>query len=299
MRVDPNYVSHLATAVDQSTLLEDQLASELSSGLRIRTLQDNPVVAARSVLIGSSISRDDNYVQAASGTQSLLQLTDSTLGEVVSQLTSALALSVQGSNGTLNASNLATIGQQIAGIRDEVLSLANTSYLGTYLFSGSQGSVKPFVINSGTVPATTIYTGDSATQTVETPTGQKIQTNLPGSGVFGTASSGVFSALNQLIADFSSGSPGASTATDISSLSSAISQVSAQRSILDSSLSRIQSTSTYFKTEESQLTAQQQTLVGADLASVATQLKSAETQHQALLSILSTLNGTTLFSYIK
>jgi flagellar hook-associated protein 3 FlgL len=299
LRVDPNYINQLAVAVDQSSNTENKLTTELSSGLRVNSLQDDPVAAARSALLGSAIVKDDSYVRAASGVQAKLQVTDSTLGEVVRQLTTAVTLSVQGGNGTLSASNIASIGQQLSGIRDEVLSLANTSYLGSYLFSGSQGSVKPFVLDTTTVPATTTYAGDSKVQSIETPIGQKIQTNLPGSAIFGTAASGVFAALNQLVADFSSGTPGTSAVTDSAALSAALSQVSSQRSVLDSSLSRVQSTSTYAQTVESELTAQQNTLVAADPVTLATQLKSAETQHQALLSVMSAIDSTNLFTYMK
>ena len=38
MRVDPNYVSNLAAALDQSSSLEAKLTNELSSGLRVTSL---------------------------------------------------------------------------------------------------------------------------------------------------------------------------------------------------------------------------------------------------------------------
>jgi flagellar hook-associated protein 3 FlgL len=109
----------------------------------------------------------------------------------------------------------------------------------------------------------------------------------------------VFGALNQLIADFSSGASSATITTDTSTLKTALGQVSQQRSILDSSLSRVQSTSTYAQTEASQMTVQQSTLVAADTASVATQLSSQETQYQALLNVMSGLEKTDLFDYLK
>jgi flagellar hook-associated protein 3 FlgL len=238
-------------------------------------------------------------VQSASGKQGLLQVTDSTLGEVVTQLTSAVTLAVQGSNGTLTSSNISVIAQQLTGIRDQMLSLANTSYLGSHLFGGSQGSSKPYSVDTSTVPATTTYSGDSVVQYTETPTGQKIQVNLPGSAIFGSGSTGVLPVLNQLIADFSTGTTSASAASDASALTAALSQVSSQRSILGSSLSRLQQTSAYAQTEVSELTAEQGTLVSADLATVATDLKSAETQHQALLSVTAALGSSNLFNYIK
>jgi flagellar hook-associated protein 3 FlgL len=299
MRADPNYVSNLVSAIDQSTSATDALTTELSSGLRVATLQDDPVAAAQSSLMGSAIAKDDSYVQTASTEASMLQVTDSTLGEVVTQLTSAVSLAVQGNDATLDASNLATIATQLTGIRDQVLSLANTSYQGSALFAGSQGSVTPFVLDSSTTPATVNYVGDTNVQYLETPTGQKIQMNLPGSTVFGTSSSGVLGALNQLISDFTSGASSATITADTSTLTSSLGQLSQQRSILDSSLSRVQSTSTYAQTDASQLTVQQSSLVGADTATVASQLSSNETQYQAMLNVMTALQKTDLFDYLN
>jgi flagellar hook-associated protein 3 FlgL len=299
MRVDPNYVNNLAGMLNQSTSLEATLTNELSSGLRVTSLQDDPAAVAESTLMASAISKDDTFVQTATGTQSMMQVTDSTLGEVVTQLTSALSLAVSGGNGTLNSANIASIEQQLTGIRDQVLSLANTSYLGQSLFAGSQGSVKPFTLDTSTTPATTTYVGDTSVNYVETPSGQKIQTNLPGSTIFGSGSSGVLGALNQLIADFAGGTASASVTTDTGTLSASLSNLSGQRSLLDGSLSRLQATSTYAQTEETQLEVQQGSLVSANPATVATQLSSAEVQNQALMSVMTALEKTDLFDYLQ
>ena len=299
MRVDPNYIRNLAAALNQSTQQENTLTSELSSGLRVASLSDGPVAVAQSTLLGSSIAKDDTFVQTASSQSSRMQVTDSTLGEVVTQITSALSTAVSGNNGTLNASNLATIAQTLSGIRDQVLSLANTSYQGQYLFGGSQGSTPPFTLDTSTNPATAVYNGDSNVQFIATPSGQKIQVNLPGSAVFGSAGSGVLGALNQLISDFSGGATTAALTADTGALTTALGQLSSQRSTLDSALSRLQATSTYAQTEESQLKVAQSNLVSADPAAVATQLSQAETQHQALMSVINALGSTNLFTLMK
>jgi flagellar hook-associated protein 3 FlgL len=299
MRVDPNYVSNLAAALNQSTGQENTLTSELSSGLSVASLSDGPVAVAQSTLLGSSIAKDDTFVQTASSESSRMQVTDSTLGEVVTQITSALSTAVSGNNGTLNASDLASVAQTLSGIRDQVLSLANTSYQGQYLFGGSQGSTPPFALDTSTTPATATYNGDANVQYVETPSGQKIQVNLPGSAVFGAAGSGVLGALNQLISDFSGGATTAALTADTGALTTALGQLSSQRSTLDSALSRLQSTSTYTQTEESQLKVAESNLVSADPAAVATQLSQAEVQHQALLSVINALGSANLFSLMK
>jgi flagellar hook-associated protein 3 FlgL len=295
MRADPTYIQSLSWSLNQATSTTNSLTSELSSGLRVSAPSDDPLAAAQSSQLATAISHADSFNQTSATETSLLQVTDSTLGEVVSQLTSAVSLSVSASNGTNNASNISAIVQQLTGIRDQIVSLANTTYQGRYLFSGSQGTT-PFTLNTSTSPATVTYNGDTSLQYIQTPTGQSLQTNLPGSSVFGAA----FTGLNQIIADLNSGTASASTlSTDSSALTSALSTVSTQRSLLDSSLSRLQSATNYHQTEEAQLKAQQSTLVAADPAAIATQLKSTETQYQALLSVMSALQKQSLFDYLR
>lgn len=299
MRVDPHYVNGLVESLNRSTLAEQKLAAELSSGLRVSSVSDDPVAAGQASLLSSGISRDDSFVQTATSTQSLMQVTDSTLGSVVTQLTSALSLTVAGNSGTKNAADLTTVSQQLAGIRDQVVALANTSYQGVYLFSGSKGDVQPFTVDSSTSPAITTYHGDSQPGSVTTASGQRIQTGLSGTTVFSVPGADVMAALNNLIADFATGTPSATAATDIGLLQTAFGNVIQQRSILDNSLSRLNSASSYAQTDATNRTAALSAFVAANPATVATQLSSAETQTQALMSVISVVEKQSLFDYIN
>jgi flagellar hook-associated protein 3 FlgL len=136
-------------------------------------------------------------------------------------------------------------------------------------------------------------------ESIETPGGQQIQTNLPGSSILGSGSSGALAALNQLITDLTSGASPASLAADNAALTNSLGQVSTQRSLLDSSLSTIQSTSNYAQIQEAQLKVQQSALVAADPATVAIQLKSTQVQYQALLSVITALQKVNLFDYLR
>jgi flagellar hook-associated protein 3 FlgL len=285
--------------LNSSTLSEQQLTSELSSGLRVSSLSDDPVAAGQSSLLSSSISQDDSFVQTAASTQSLMQVADSALSSVVTQLTSALSLAVAGNNGTESSADLTSLSQQLGSIRDQVVSLANTSYQGTYIFAGSQGNVKPYTVDSSTSPATTTYNGDAQIGTVTTENGQQLQTTLAGSTVFSASGANVMTALNNLVADFASGTPASTASSDIGVLQAAMGNVSQQQSILGSSLDRLESASTYAQTDSTNLTAAASTLVAADPATVATQLSAAETQNQALMSVIATVEKQSLFDYLQ
>ncbi|HEX4652529.1 MAG TPA: flagellar hook-associated protein 3 [Granulicella sp.] len=296
MQVDPNYIQNLVGSLNAATANEAQLTNQLSSGLGVTSLASDPAAVGQSTLLSAAISQDDSYVQASATAQSRLQVTDSALGEVVSQLTSALSIAVEGANGTQNATDHLSTANQLSAIRGQVLALANTQYLGQYVFSGSDGSVEPFTQDNSTTPATTTYNGDTALQYTTTETGQQIQTNLPGSSVFGV---NLFAALNQIVNDFSSGATSTTLQGDTNQLSTVLNGVISQRSLLDNSLAQLQSTSTYAQTNATQLEAVQSTLVSADTASIATQLSSTETESQALMSTISTLEKNSLFDYLK
>ena len=296
MRVDPFFISNLATSLDQTQATQQQLSSEISSGARVTTLGQDPIAAGENVLLLNQMERDDSFTQTSSLVQGQLQVADSALGSVVSQLTEAISLATGANNGTLNSSQLQAVSNQLAGIRDEVQSLANTSYLGQYIFAGGRTSTAPFITSSGSTPAVTTYGGDSNINLLQTPNGQTIQLNLPGDQIFTAGgANNVFAALNQLIADFSTGASTATSVTATEALNSALNYVSEQRVTLDNSLVRLTAASDAVSSENLQLTSDQTSLMQADLPQISTQLSLSETQQTALEDIISQLGSGSLF----
>lgn len=296
MRVDPGYIGNLVGSLDQAQLTQQQLTQELSSGVRVGSLSDDPAAAGQNVLLLNQIQRDDSFTQSANLITGRLQVADSALGQVVSQLTSAISLATRANNGTMNSSDLQSVSNQLAGIRSEVTALANSSYQGQYIFAGGLVSTAPFTTSTASSPAVTSYNGDQDVTSIETPNGQSIQLNVPGSQIFlaGGANS-VFAALNNLVADYASGVPSATAVTDTQALSSALNNVSQQRVVIDDSLSRITDASEAISSEKTQLTAAQTNLMQADVAQVSTQLSLSETQQTALEDVISQLGSESLF----
>ena len=296
MRVDPFYVAvNLSGALDQTQATQQQLSQELSSGLRVSTIGTDPVAAAQNVTLLNSVDQDDSFTQTTSLTQGQLQVTDSTLGSVVTQLNQALSLADEANNGTLNSTDLKSISNQLSGIRDEVLSLANTAYQGVYLFGGSQTSGAPFTLDSSTSPATVTYNGNSDVNTLVAPTGQSIQLNIPGNQVFTAATANVLGTLNSLVADYANGTAGSGVA-DTTALNSALNYVSQQRVTIDNSIGQLTDASGAATEQGTQLTTVQTDLMQADIASVSTQYSLAQSQQTALISVITALGQGSLFN---
>ena len=160
MRMNPHYITNLATALNQVQANTQQLTAQLASGVRVNSLSQDPLAAGQNVLLLNQIQQDDSFTQSSSLVTGRLQVADSALGSVVSQLTQAISLATSANNGTMNSDDVKSIANQISGILNEVTALANTSYQGQYIFAGGQTSAPPFTTSTATSPAVTTYNGD-------------------------------------------------------------------------------------------------------------------------------------------
>jgi len=113
MRVDPFYVTNLVGSLDQAQASVQQLTSELSSGVSVTSLSQNPVASGENVLLLNQIQQDDSFTTSSSLVTGQLQVADSALGSVVTQLTSAISLATSANNGTMNSSNVKSVSTQI------------------------------------------------------------------------------------------------------------------------------------------------------------------------------------------
>lgn len=109
MRVNPNPLPDLLSAVSQTQQLINQDLEQISSGQTINTPSDNPAGAAMLVRNAGQSAEADQFLRSASGVAGELQNADSALNSVVTSLQRAISLGVEGANGTLNDSDRAAI----------------------------------------------------------------------------------------------------------------------------------------------------------------------------------------------
>lgn len=301
MRVDPLYITSLVGALDQTQFTEQELTEELSSGVRFHSLSADPISSGQNVLLLNQIQQDDSFTQSSSLVTGQMQVADSALASVVSQLAQALSLAISANNGTMNGNNLKSIASQLTGILNEVEALANTSYQGQYVFAGGQTGTVPFSTSNATSPAVTSYSGDGNINYLHTPNGQKIQLNVPGDQIFdGAGANSVFKTLNNLIADYASGTINMAQATaDTEALNTALNYVSQQRVTIDNSITQLGAAAEAVTNGKTQLMVAQTNLMQADIADVATRLSLTKTQQTALESVISQLGSGSLFDRLN
>jgi flagellar hook-associated protein 3 FlgL len=279
IRLDPDLLPSLLTAIQQSEQNMNTATQQLSTGLSVNEPSDNPAAVAALIGNHNQAGQDDQYLQSISTLQGRLQVSDSTLSQVVTALTQALSAGTEGANGTLSAADRQAVAAQVQGITSQLLSLANTTYQGKYLFSGTAVNTQPFTLNTATNAVT--YNGNTGTTSVQISNGSSISTSLPGSQLFANAAGSAFGALQDLYSSLVSGN---NIGTAVNEVSSAISQVGVQRVFYGNALNQINSTENFLNQDTINLSSQANALIGVNPATAATNLSQAQVANQAVIS---------------
>ena len=295
MRVNPNTMPDLLAALNHSQLQTQQAELEISSGRSVNVPSDNPTAAALLVENNDQATFNAGYLQSLTAVQGQLSTADSTLSSVVTALQRATSLGIEGANGTLSDSDRAAIAEELQGIQSQLMSLANTSYEGRYVFAGTNTNRAPYVVD-GNSPSGVSYAGNTGVNQVSIGGGYKIAVNQPGSQLFSAAGSDVFLAINNLIQSLQSNS-GIDTA--VTAVGAASSYLSAQRVFYGNAMNQAQSQTNYLSAAKQQIAQQQNTLGAADLATAASTLTQTQIDTQATLAVISKLSQNNLFDYIK
>ena len=155
---------------------------QVSSGRRILTPSDDPVAAASALELNQSLALNTSYGTAQSYATSGLGLVDNQLASVGDLLTQVQQLAVQAGNSSLTISDRASVATQLRASYDQLIGLANsTDGSGQYLFSGYQGSNKPF---SGSVGDGVVYHGDDGQRSLQVSSSRSLAVSDSGNDIF-------------------------------------------------------------------------------------------------------------------
>jgi flagellar hook-associated protein 3 FlgL len=239
-------------------------------------------------------SSNTQYLQNITSLTGPLNVADSALSSVVEALTSAQTLGVEGANGTNNTQNRQAIAQEIQGIQQKILGLANTSYNGQYLFSGTATTTQPYVADASSASGVT-YNGNDSINSVEISHGQAMPINLPGSQLFSNATTNVFKSLQDLYTALNTNGDVGSATTEVGK---ALNYVSTQQTFYGNSVDRLNNAQTFLTQEQLQLSETENSTLAVDMSTAVTNLSQTVITQQALLAAGGKISQLNLFSYL-
>jgi flagellar hook-associated protein 3 FlgL len=296
MRVNPNMVPDVLAGLQQTQSAVNTALQEVSTGKSVSVPSDNPAASASMVQNTIDTKNVDQYTQNASSVLSMVQTADSTLSSVVSSLTKAVSLGTEGANGTMNATDQQSIATEVQGILSSVVSMANATYQGSYLFGGTASTQAPYTADSSSASGYT-YNGNSGVNSVVVGDDLSVQANIPGSQIFSNSSNDVLGSLSSLVTALQSGNS-SSIQSATNAVNSALNYVSQQRVTYGNAETQLNSQETYLQQETVTLTSQENARGGVDMAQAATALAQAQTANSAALAAASKVLPTTLLNYL-
>lgn len=175
-------------ASDRMSAVQEQLVKsqdQLATGKQVVKPSDAPNQVATIARLNSLQARYDNYL----GNMNLIKARFETEEGAVSNSTTlmyrAKELVVQASSDTTSAPDRMAIATELKGIRQQMLSLANSQDTnGNYLFAGSRVGQPPFDPPADDPLASPIYQGDQTRMEVMIGDQRSLPVNRPGSEVF-------------------------------------------------------------------------------------------------------------------
>lgn len=297
MRVNPNLVPNILSDLEQSQSALNVALQQVATGKRVNQPSDDPGASANMVQNGIDTANNDQYMQNINTLQTTVQAASSALNNVVSSLTQAISLGTQGANGTNSASNLQALATEVQGILSNVVSQANTSVQGNYIFGGTVTGTAPYTADASS-PTGYTYNGNNNANAVAIGENLNVQVNLPGSQIFSSASNGVIGALSSLVTALQSGTP-SSISTATASVSAALSNVGLQQGFYSNVETQLNSQESALQQDKVTLSTQATNLVGVDMAAAATQLNQAETANSAALAAAAKVLPVSLLNYLS
>jgi flagellar hook-associated protein 3 FlgL len=173
------------TLYDQQTSAIENLASQqatqgnqLSTGISLNQPSDDPTHIAQDLELRTQVALGNDSVQNISSDSAELNTVDGALSSLTNVMQSARSLAVQGASDTLTAQQRQALADQVNGLLDEAIGLANTQYGGKYVFAGTATPATPPVSAIGSPTASVTFNGNLENQTQTFSNGQSLQTSV-------------------------------------------------------------------------------------------------------------------------
>ncbi len=265
--------------------------NEVSSGKKVTSPSDDPVAASDIVRLNSESNEADQYSKNLTFAKAKLQIADTALDSVEQMVERARTL---GQLGLGDSSPASAYVAEVSGLRDQIISAANTTHVGRYIFGGSTTATPPYVKNPDT---SVTYQGDDQNMPLQVSRNSTLQTQVPGSDIF-SGSVDIFTTMSDLATAMQAGDKTAIDA-QVKKLEQFSDVVSVARSKIGGYLntattveSGLSSSGLTRKSELSQVQ-------DADLAKAITELTMSQQQLQATMAVGARLSQLTILDYLK
>jgi flagellar hook-associated protein 3 FlgL len=116
---------------------------QISSGLKIQYSHENPGIFIDTLRLDAEITTLSQIKNSAQNAYKVSTQADTSIGEIVKTMESMKVKLINAANDSHSDASLQAIAKELRGLQNHLLTLANSSIGGQYLFSGTATSIKP------------------------------------------------------------------------------------------------------------------------------------------------------------
>ena len=291
-------VNNLLSNLGHNATRMSKYQNQVSTGKRIRNLSDDPIGASYSIRYATDIGKENQYMSNIESANEILTATETALTSTNEVLGRIRELTVQASGMPLSENSRQSVSVELEELKQELISLANTSYNGRYIFSGYKTDKK--LMSEDGIYA--IEVGDNEQINYQISENNVMQVNTLGTSVFGIGQKDempkMIKDLEKLISAVESGTPEeiSSCLTDIDDAQdivlAQITTIGGKMNRLDLAKSRVTNNLTYLQEAQSLND-------DVNVAEAITNLTAEKAVYSAALQIGATVIQQSLIDFIR
>lgn len=263
-----------------------------TSGKAISRPSDDPSATMTALRLRSEKARTEQWTRNAQDAQAWLGTVDSTLSSMSAQVRRVRELTIQGMNtGTMSAAARGAIASEIDGLRQNLLSNANTTYLGRPLFGGTTSGPTAYDATTGA------YTGDTSIVTREVGDGVRVRVDVTGPEAFGPAGADLFSVLTSISNDLRGTT--ANLGADLTALDAVTERMTTAMADVGTRYNRIEGATSSLALRTDDLTTSLSEVEDVDMARSIYDLNVAQVSYQAALGATAKVIQPSLMDFLR
>ena len=294
------FLQGIATLQAQQT----QVQRELSSGYQVLDASDAPAQTPELVNLGSSLAQVQAYQTNLTRVQAEASTADQSLGTAISLVQNAQTLASQGANTITTAATRQTLAEQVQSIQQQLVSIANTTVEGRFIFGGDNDTSAPYQYDATAATGVDQLTPQTATRVITNPAGVTVYQPLSAQQIFApvdntgapTANS-TFAALQSLVTALNANDT-TGIATAITSLSASSTYLNQQQAYYGNAEQRLTSEQNTAANQSTALQVQISGIRDTNVTQAATQLTQLATDQSAAYAAQAAIPVKSLFDYL-
>jgi len=171
------YDSQMAS-IDTLAAQQQQYGAVLSSGKQLNVPSDDTAEIAQDLSVRTTLAQQHQTSANLRDINAELTTVDGSLSTLTDVMQKARAIAVSAASDAISPSQAATMADQVDGLLQNAIGIANTQYAGKYVFGGTAVPSGPVVVANGSPVSSVSFNGNLSAQVQQFANGQSSTTAI-------------------------------------------------------------------------------------------------------------------------